>query len=88
MKIFGSFLLSTYCQIEQSLNNITHTNKFLQMPSTSTRQKSLVLARVLAPYSIGYQIRLLSQLMSHQEFQGGSLEPFGLTPFHGLCCAA
>lgn len=41
---------------------------------------------VLAPYNLGYRIKLLSQLLSRQ-FQE-QLEPFGLTPFHWviLCC--
>jgi DNA-binding MarR family transcriptional regulator len=41
---------------------------------------------VLAPYNLGYRIKLLSQLLSRQ-FQE-RLEPFGLTPFHWvvLCC--
>lgn len=41
---------------------------------------------VLAPHSIGYRIKLLSQLTS-RKFQE-RLEPFGLTPFHWLvlCC--
>lgn len=41
---------------------------------------------VLAPYSLGYRIKLLSQLLS-RKFQE-RLEPFGLTPFHWLvlCC--
>ncbi|HEY9622768.1 MAG TPA: MarR family winged helix-turn-helix transcriptional regulator [Crinalium sp.] len=41
---------------------------------------------VLAPYSLGYRIKLLSQLMGRQ-FQE-QLDPFGLTPFHWvvLCC--
>ncbi len=41
---------------------------------------------VLAPYSLGYRIKLLSQL-STRKFQE-RLEPFGLTPFHWvvLCC--
>ncbi len=40
----------------------------------------------LAPYGIGYRIKLLSQL-SGRKFQE-RLEPFGLTPFHWvvLCC--
>ncbi|NJR66659.1 MAG: MarR family transcriptional regulator [Leptolyngbyaceae cyanobacterium CRU_2_3] len=41
---------------------------------------------VKAPYSVGYRIKLLSQLLSRrfQEY----LEPHGLTPFHWvvLCC--
>lgn len=41
---------------------------------------------VLAPYSLGYRIKLLSQLIA-RKFQE-QLEPFGLTPFHWvvLCC--
>lgn len=41
---------------------------------------------VLAPHSIGYRLKLLSQLAS-RKFQE-ALEPLGLTPFHWvvLCC--
>ena len=41
---------------------------------------------VLAPYGLGYRIKLLSQLMA-RKFQE-RLDPFGLTPFHWvvLCC--
>jgi DNA-binding MarR family transcriptional regulator len=41
---------------------------------------------VKSPHSIGYRIKLLSQLLTRQ-FQD-KLEPFGLTPFHWvvLCC--
>jgi DNA-binding MarR family transcriptional regulator len=41
---------------------------------------------VLAPYGLGYRIKLLSQLLT-RKFQE-QLEPFGLTPFHWvvLCC--
>jgi MarR family transcriptional regulator, organic hydroperoxide resistance regulator len=41
---------------------------------------------VIAPYGLGYRIKLLSQLMGRR-FQE-RLEPFGLTPFHWvvLCC--
>lgn len=41
---------------------------------------------VLAPHSIGYRIKLLTQLSS-RKFQE-RLDPFGLTPFHWLvlCC--
>lgn len=41
---------------------------------------------VLAPQSLGYRIKLLSQLLA-RTFQE-RLEPFGLTPFHWvvLCC--
>lgn len=57
------------------------------MPTTSIEQKVVESwQEVLAPYSIGYRIKLLSQLMS-RKFQE-RLEPFGLTPFHWivLCC--
>lgn len=57
------------------------------MPTTSIKQKVVESwQEVLAPYSIGYRIKLLSQLMS-RKFQE-RLEPFGLTPFHWLvlCC--
>jgi DNA-binding MarR family transcriptional regulator len=42
--------------------------------------------QVLAPYSIGYRIKLLSQLLTRKFTE--KLEPFGLTPFHWLvlCC--
>jgi len=41
---------------------------------------------VLAPYSIGYRIKLLSQLLT-RKFQE-LMEPYGLTAFHWLvlCC--
>jgi MarR family transcriptional regulator, organic hydroperoxide resistance regulator len=41
---------------------------------------------VLAPYGLGYRIKLLSQLLA-RKFQE-QLEPYGLTPFHWvvLCC--
>jgi MarR family transcriptional regulator, organic hydroperoxide resistance regulator len=41
---------------------------------------------VCAPYSLGYRIKLLSQLAT-RKFQE-KLEPYGLTPFHWvvLCC--
>ena len=42
--------------------------------------------QVLAPYSMGYRIKLLSQLLG-RNFQE-RLDPYGLTPFHWvvLCC--
>ena len=42
--------------------------------------------QVLAPHSMGYRIKLLSQLLS-RNFQE-RLDPYGLTPFHWvvLCC--
>jgi MarR family transcriptional regulator, organic hydroperoxide resistance regulator len=42
--------------------------------------------QVLAPHSMGYRIKLLSQLMA-RNFQE-RLEPWGFTPFHWvvLCC--
>lgn len=41
---------------------------------------------VLAPYGVGYRIKLISQLLTRR-FQE-NLEPYGLTPFHWLvlCC--
>ncbi|HEY9619648.1 MAG TPA: MarR family transcriptional regulator [Crinalium sp.] len=41
---------------------------------------------VIAPYGLGYRIKLMSQLFARR-FQE-RLEPFGLTPFHWvvLCC--
>lgn len=52
----------------------------IQQKSTET------LHQVLAPYSVGYRLKLLSQLAARkfQEY----LEPHGLTPFHWvvLCC--
>jgi MarR family transcriptional regulator, organic hydroperoxide resistance regulator len=40
----------------------------------------------LAPYNLGYRIKLVSQLLSRKFTE--RLEPFGLTPFHWLvlCC--
>lgn len=42
--------------------------------------------QVLAPYNIGYRVKLLSQLLTRKFTE--RLEPFGLTPFHWLvlCC--
>jgi DNA-binding MarR family transcriptional regulator len=42
--------------------------------------------QILAPHSMGYRLKLLSQLMA-RNFQE-RLEPLGLTPFHWvvLCC--
>lgn len=42
--------------------------------------------QILAPHSMGYRLKLLSQLMA-RSFQE-RLEPLGLTPFHWvvLCC--
>ncbi len=42
--------------------------------------------QILAPYSVGYRITLLSQLLKRKLSE--RLEPFGLTPFHWvvLCC--
>lgn len=57
------------------------------MPYTSANQQQLVQWNdVLAPYSLGYRIKLLSQVIS-RKFQD-RLEPFGLTVFHWvvLCC--
>ena len=54
---------------------------------TNTASQSLNRCQqILAPDSLGYRIKLLSQLLS-RHFQE-RLEPFGLTPFHWvvLCC--
>jgi DNA-binding MarR family transcriptional regulator len=42
--------------------------------------------QILAPHSVGYRIKLLSQLLSRKF--NDRLEPFGLTQFHWLvlCC--
>ena len=42
--------------------------------------------QVLAPYNVGYRVKLLSQLLTRKFTE--RLEPFGLTPFHWLvlCC--
>ncbi len=42
--------------------------------------------QVLAPYNMGYRVKLLSQLLTRKFTE--RLEPFGLTPFHWLvlCC--
>ncbi len=41
---------------------------------------------VLAPYNLGYKVKLVSQLMYRDFLE--RLEPYGLTPFHYLvlCC--
>jgi MarR family transcriptional regulator, organic hydroperoxide resistance regulator len=57
------------------------------MVSASVQNKLLKdWQQVCAPYSLGYRIKLLSQLMG-RKFQE-RLEPYGLTPFHWvvLCC--
>lgn len=57
------------------------------MPSTSINHKHTTQwDEVLAPYSLGYRIKLLSQVLG-RKFQE-RLEPFGLTAFHWvvLCC--
>jgi MarR family transcriptional regulator, organic hydroperoxide resistance regulator len=57
------------------------------MPSTSLNQTgSTQWDEVMAPYSLGYRIKLLSQLQARL-FQE-RLDPLGLTPFHWvvLCC--
>lgn len=57
------------------------------MPSISVEQKLMESwQEVLAPYGMGYRIKLLSQLLG-RKFQE-RLEPLGLTPFHWLvlCC--
>ena len=57
------------------------------MPATTVNYRPLgQWDDVLAPYSLGYRIKLLSQVLS-RKFQE-RLEPFGLTAFHWvvLCC--
>ncbi|MBD1872768.1 MarR family transcriptional regulator [Nodosilinea sp. FACHB-131] len=57
------------------------------MPSPSTDSDFLEQWRfVLAPYNLGYKIKLVSQLMYRNFLE--QLEPHGLTPFHYLvlCC--
>jgi len=57
------------------------------MPSTTVNCRHLgQWDDVVAPYSLGYRIKLLSQVMG-RKFQE-RLEPFGLTTFHWvvLCC--
>src|SRR4028118_1144668 len=57
------------------------------MPSTTVNCRHLgQWDDVVAPYSLGYRIKLLSQVMG-RKFQD-RLEPFGLTTFHWvvLCC--
>lgn len=56
------------------------------MSSTLSNYRLQPWQEVKAPYSIGYRIKLLSQLLTRQ-FQD-KLEPYGLTPFHWLvlCC--
>jgi MarR family transcriptional regulator, organic hydroperoxide resistance regulator len=57
------------------------------MPSTPVnRRQSARWEEVLAPYGLGYRIKLLSQLLA-RTFQE-QLEPYGLTVFHWvvLCC--
>lgn len=58
----------------------------LSADNGSTQKQSPTWQAVLAPYSMGYRIKLLAQL-SGRRFQE-MLEPFGLTPFHWvvLCC--
>ena len=61
-------------------------NKY-KMPSISTERKFVdSWQEVLAPYGVGYRIKLLGQLLT-RKFQE-RLEPYGLTPFHWivLCC--
>ncbi|MBW4663679.1 MAG: MarR family transcriptional regulator [Chroococcus sp. CMT-3BRIN-NPC107] len=56
------------------------------MPSTPVEQTICQWQQVLAPFNMGYRIKLLSQLLTRAF--SDRLEPFGLTPFHWLvlCC--
>ena len=78
----------TDCQTQKNLVKILlRMRNIPDMPSTSTERKiAEPLREILAPYSVGYRIKLLGQLGSRR-FQE-RLEPFGLTPFHWvvLCC--
>lgn len=58
----------------------------MTMPSTSSDHKLAEWDAVLAPYSLGYRVKLLAQVIG-RKFQD-QLEPFGLTTFHWvvLCC--
>lgn len=57
------------------------------MPSPSPNVDFLQTWRyALAPYNLGYKVKLISQLMYRDFLE--RLEPYGLTPFHYLvlCC--
>ena len=57
------------------------------MPSSSSHAEFLQKWRhALAPYNLGYKVKLVSQLMYRDFLE--RLEPYGLTPFHYLvlCC--
>ncbi len=59
----------------------------MQITSVPSEQKLVKPHRqILAPYSVGYRIKLLSQLTTRK--LQDLMEPFGLTPFHWLvlCC--
>lgn len=56
------------------------------MPTSSNADFLQQWRHALAPYTLGYKIKLVSQLM-YRDFLK-RLEPYGLTPFHYvvLCC--
>lgn len=56
------------------------------MPSAQQQSSTTDWQTVLAPHSLGYRVKLLSQLLTRKLQE--QLEPFGLTPFHWvvLCC--
>ena len=57
------------------------------MPDSSSKAEFLQQwHHALAPYNIGYKVKLVSQLMYRDFLE--RLEPYGLTPFHFLvlCC--
>ncbi len=62
------------------------SNCLSMQTTTLNRLKSRQWDEILAPYSLGYRIKLFSQRLS-RKFQE-RLEPFGLTPCHWivLCC--
>lgn len=76
------------CQVQNYTDKIIlRMRNMPEIPPTSAQRKlAEPLRETLAPYSIGYRIKLLGQLGSRR-FQE-RLEPFGLTPFHWvvLCC--
>jgi MarR family transcriptional regulator, organic hydroperoxide resistance regulator len=61
-------------------------NKFKMISASDDSQLMASWQQVLAPHSVGYKIKLLSQLLTRKFTE--KLEPFGLTPFHWLvlCC--
>jgi MarR family transcriptional regulator, organic hydroperoxide resistance regulator len=65
---------------------ILRTLSILRMTAKSINSNDKQYQQVLAPHSMGYRIKLLSQFLG-RNFQE-QLEPLGVTPFHWvvLCC--